>query len=266
MLASAFSIYTMLSISAPFFWYPRWSRVEPATTDTLRVLFVDNCHVSQREARAMLIAHTPEVAVIVGAARESFLAAGYGLANRRDFDERGEITVLTSLHIEDRGVPNLGFNARSGGVVGLKLPSGFTIDLGVISLRPSTARNEFERNRISARRLASYMRNSEATRLVLGNFYATPFSQLASVFTSQARLRSLWYGKGMLKTYDMNHVLSHFTFSHGFVSRDMRPGRVDRLKLPGCSFAGLSADLLIESPTRNSDDARPRESTIEELE
>jgi hypothetical protein len=214
----------------------------------------------------MLIAHTPEVAVIVGAARESFLAAGYGLANRRDFDERGEITVLTSLHIEDRGVPNLGFNARSGGVVGLKLPSGFTIDLGVISLRPSTARNEFERNRISARRLASYMRNSEATRLVLGNFYATPFSQLASVFTSQARLRSLWYGKGMLKTYDMNHVLSHFTFSHGFVSRDMRPGRVDRLKLPGCSFAGFSADLLIESPTRNSDDARPRESTIEDLE
>ena len=129
-----------------------------------------------------------------------------------------------------------------------------------------TPGSEFERNRISARRLASYMRNSEATRLVVGSFYATPFSQLSSVFTSQARLRSLWYGKGMVKTYDMNHTFSRFTFSHGFVSRDIRPRRVERVEVPGCSRAGLSADLLVESPVPASKDYSPRESTIEELE
>jgi hypothetical protein len=110
------------------------------------------------------------------------------------------------------------------------------------------------------------MRNSEATRLVVGSFYATPFSQLASVFTSQARLRSLWYGKGMVKTYDMNHTLSYFTFSHAFVSRDIRPRRVERLEVPGCALAGFSADLLVEAPARNIDDVAPRESTIEESE
>lgn len=265
-LASAYCIYTIINVAAPFFWYPRWSRPEPASTDTLRLLFIDDCHLGQGEAREILLARKPDVAVVLGAARESFLAAGTDLAHRRDFDEQGGIAVLTSLSVQDRGVPNLGFNARPGGVVGLKLASGATVDLGVVSLRPSTTRSDFERNRISARRLASYMRNSEATRLVVGSFYATPFSQIASVFTSQARLRSLWYGKGMMKTYDMNHTFSQFTFSHGFVSRDIRPRRVERLEVPGCSLAGLSVDLRIESPAPANNEASPRESAVEELE
>ncbi len=265
-LASVYCIYTITSVVEPFFWYPRWSKTEPPFTDTLRVLFIDDCAVGQREAREILLANAPDVTVVVGAARASFLAAGANLTHRRDFDEREEISILTALDLQDRGVPNLGFNARPGGVVGLKLQSGATVDLGVVSLRPTTTRSEFERNRISARRLASYMRNSEATRLVVGSFYATPFSQLSSVFTSQARLRSLWYGKGIVKTYDMNHTFSRFTFSHGFVSRDIRPRRVERVEVPGCSRAGLSADLLVESPVPASKDYSPRESTIEELE
>jgi len=266
MLASAYCLYTIISLAVPFFWYPRWSKTLPASADTLRLVFIDDCYLSQSDAREILLIRNPEVAVVVGAARESLLLEGTTLNNRRDFGDADKVSILSSLDLPDRGVPNLGFSARPGGVVGVKLASGATVDLGVIGLRPSTTQSEFERNRISARRLSSYMRNSDATRLVIGSFYATPFSQFASVFTSQARLRSLWYGKGMVKTFDMNHTLSYFTFSHGFISRDMRPLRVERLSVPGCARAGLFADLRIESRAGSDSHASPHESTIEDIE
>jgi hypothetical protein len=214
----------------------------------------------------MLVTRAPDLVVAIGAARESVRAESAALVNRRDFGDRAEILVLTSLDVQDRGVPNLGFRAMPGGVVGLKLPSGAVVDVGVIELRSSTTPNEFERNRVSARRLASYMRNSDATRLVVGSFHSTPFSQLVSVFTSQARMRSVWYGRGMMKTYDMNDVTSYFSFSHGLVSRDMRPASVERLTIPGCARSGLFVDLIIERPAQNQAATSPRESTIEETE
>jgi hypothetical protein len=265
-LASGYSVYTIISAAVPFFHYARWPVIESRSAEELRVVFVDDCQLSQSQAREMLLAYRPDVAVIIGEARKSFFAEGTSLVNRSDFDGQGEISIASSLELRDRNVPNLGFHARAGGVVGVKLTSGGVIDLGVLSLRPSSTRSEFERNRISARRLASYMRSSDATRLVVGSFYATPFSQLVSVFTSQVRLRSLWYGRGMVKTHDMNHPYSHFTFSHTFVSRDVYPARVERLNVPGCSLAGLFAELRVKAsaPQGNKPDMPPL--TVEDSE
>lgn len=264
-LTSAFCLYTIISVSVPFFWYPKWSSTEPASAGTLRLVFIDDCHLSQSQAHEILVTRTPHVVVVIGSAREVFLAEGSSLASRSDFGDEAEVTVLTSLDARERDVPNLGFRAMPGGVIGLKLSSGVTVDLGVIGLRPSTTQSEFERNRISARRLASYMRNSDATRLVVGSFYSTPFSQFVSVFTSQARMRSVWYGKGIVKTYDMNHAVSRFPFSHGLVSRDIKPVSVERFTIPGCSRAGLFFDLVIERPAQTDGGTSTRESTIEEI-
>ncbi len=242
-LASGYCLCAILSASVPFLWYPRWSSDNLPSVGDLRLVFIDDCHISQSEAHELLKTRAPNVVVVMGSAREVFLAEGTSLATRRDFGDRGEITVLTSLDTREIGVPNLGFRAMPGGVIGVKLSGGATVDLGVIGLRPSTTRSDFERNRISARRLSSYMRNSEATRLVVGSFYSTPFSQFVSVFTSQARMRSVWYGKGIVKTYDMDNVVSRFPFSHVLVSRDLRPISVERLTIPGCARAGFFVNL-----------------------
>lgn len=266
-LASSYALYFMLSQAMPYLRYDRWIAFDSAPAQRLRLLFVDDCPFPERRAKEMLQSYQPEVVVAVGAARDAFRTEGEALAYRRDFDGEQGVLVESSLVLEDRGVPNLGFNGRPGGVVGVKLSNGEAIDLGVINLSSAGTKSEFERNRVSARRLSSYMRNSDATRIAIGNFYATPFSQLTSVFTGQARLRSLWYGKGIVKTYDMNSPYSYFLFSHGFVSRDVAPARVERLTVPGCSLAGLFAELVVVKPEPQGLVAHGApESTMDDLE
>jgi hypothetical protein len=70
----------------------------------------------------------------------------------------------------------------------------------------------------------------------------------------------------MVKTHDMNHPYSHFTFSHTFVSRDVYPARVERLNVPGCSLAGLFAELRVKAsaPQGNKPDMPPL--TVEDSE
>lgn len=265
-VSSLYCVSVIAATAIPLFRTPRWGEVDTSSHDRFRILFVDDCHITDTNAREMLVAYQPAVAVVIGAARESFLAEGKALVNRRDFEGDKIVSVASSFSLQERGAANLGFQARPGGVVAFQLPSGVAVDLGVLKLGSSGSRADFERNRISARRLASYMRNADSARMVVGSFYAGPFSQFVSVFTSQARLRSWWRGKGLVKTYDMNSLYSRFTYSHGFVSRDIRPLRVERLVVPGCSYAGMFAELAIAKPEVVAGPAQEPESTIDDTQ
>lgn len=265
-VSSLYCVYVIAATAVPLFRTPRWGEVDTSSRDSFRILFVDDCQIADTNAREMLVTYQPEVAVVIGAARERFLAEGKELVNRRDFAGDKVVSVVSSLSLQERGAENLGFQARPGGVVAFQLPGGTAVDLGVLKLGASTTRGDFERNRISARRLASYMRNADSVRMVVGSFHSTPFSQFTSVFTSQARLRSLWRGKGLVKTYDMKSLYSRFSYSHGFVSRDIRPLRVERVVVPGCSYAGIFAELTIAKPEDVAGPSRPPESTIDDTQ
>jgi len=254
----------ILSAAAPFLRYDRWDEAVPPVAQRLRLLFVDDCGITPPQARGLLDGYYPDVLVVSGTPRETFLASAGRFTYRREFGGHAGVLVISSLELLDPDVSNLGINSRPGGVVAVKLPSGALISLGVINLSPAFNQRDFERNRVSARRLASVMRNSDSTRLVIGDFYATPLSQFVSVFTEQARLRSLWYGQGIVKTYDMRRMLSHFTLSHALVSRDLRPAKVERVSIPECSRAGIFTELVLQEHSSSNDEKYARELVTDE--
>ncbi len=265
-LTSGYSAYSILVSALPYFHYNRWPVADEKTAEKVRILFVDDCQFSGSQISEMRTRYQPDLVVAAGAARESLSIIGQYLPYRYDFDGEKGLSITSSLRIEERGVPNLGFNARAGGVVALRLSTGRAVDFGVVNLRPAFSTVEFERNRISARRLASYMRNSDSTRIAIGNLYATQFSQVASVFTSQARLRSVWYGRGLVKTYHMGYPLMHFSLLHGFVSRDLFPSRVERVAISGCALAGFFTEVEVYQPAGNREEHTELESTLDEAD
>jgi hypothetical protein len=151
----------------------------------------------------------------------------------------GEISIASKISFATDKISELGLLAFPGGVISLNIPGYRRVELGVMALEPSLSGESFERNRVTARRLSSLMRNSIETRIVAASFNTTPFSQIASIYTEQTRMRSLMFGLGLLKTYNMLNPWSSFTYSNVFVSKDIKREKFERISLKDRTHAAL---------------------------
>jgi hypothetical protein len=159
--------------------------------------------------------------------------------------ENGGIRILSQIPIASQQIDQLGLESFPGGVFTLQPPSGPAIEVGVMALKPSMSQEIFERNRITARRLSSLMRNSSAPRLVAAEFATTPFSSFVSVYSEQAKLRSLMFGQGLLKTFNLESPLALSNDSNVFVSRDLEPVVFERIILPGRARSVLYFEVRV---------------------
>jgi hypothetical protein len=128
----------------------------------------------------------------------------------------------------------LGIEAFPGGVFVLQQEGSAAIEIGVMRLERSISSEVFERNRVTSRRLASLMRNSDEPRLVVAQFGTTPFSQLMAIYPKQARLRSLMFGMELSKMFEIAWPALVSPGSNIFVSRDFTRQTLELIHLPGC--------------------------------
>jgi hypothetical protein len=118
----------------------------------------------------------------------------------------GEIRFYSRAPFVGEVHNDLGLQALPGGWCSVALSPNHSLEVGFLALKPSRDAQSFERNRISARRLSSLMRNSERPRLLLANFNATPTSQLVAIYPEQTRMYSLRFGA------KMSSILSSFNY------------------------------------------------------
>lgn len=239
------------SLAWPYLRYDRWPTYTAEDSASLRILFVTNWR-SEDESRdfAGLVArYSPDLVVISGRERDFFdtFLPSTRLAHRFRFGEPGDgsIEIASALPLRNSEALALGLNAFPGGVVPVEVAPDVVLKLGVLALEPSFSKAQFERNRVTARRLSSIMRGGQGTRVVLANFNATPFSQLAYVYRKQARLRSAFYGMGLLASWDMRSWWARFSASDVLISKDARPIRRERVELPSRSHAAWFVELEI---------------------
>jgi hypothetical protein len=233
-------------IMAPYLYYGSWSATREVLGPELGFLWLEGRSESDRvEDLSKLLARTTPTVVIM---------SGYGdldsqrLSDLRDYpylqrtasQERGGITLFSKIPFGNQVTDSLGIEALPGGVFVLQPSETESIEVGVLALARSTSRGIFERNRVTARRLSSLMRNSGAPRVVVGQFGTTPFSQLMSVYPQQARMRSLMFGIGLLKTFDMNNPFIALTDSNVFVSTDLVRRGFERIHRSGQTHAALA--------------------------
>ncbi len=140
---------------------------------------------------------------------------------------------------------DLGVNAEVGGFIPLEVATTKTVRLGLLDLTQAVTQAQFERNRISSRRLSSLVRNSADTRIVVGQFSATPFSQLVAIYTQQAKVRSLRFDSGLLGSLPLLAFCRTNCPAQVFVSKDVTPGTFEEVKLPGRNRPGLFFDVRV---------------------
>jgi hypothetical protein len=213
--------------AVPYVYYADGSIQFDEKSQYLSGIWIDGW--SRDDSPAQIVAavkrYNPELLLVAGSNLESLskLIPDIGFAEVVQVDsvDNKSIFIASAGPFRPEKVSNLGVNSWPGGVFSQSLPDGSEIQIGVITLERSSNQGRFERNRVTARRLSSIMRDSDKTRLVVGQFSATPFSQFVSVYSEQAKMNSLMFGRWMMGTVNI------------FASKDVLSNSVSRIELPG---------------------------------
>jgi hypothetical protein len=190
----------------PYFYFANWRVANSSQTEYLTGIWVDDWSgVDKTSAIEQLVfSYKPDL----------FLVSGQKTGDLKGILRRGHFRDIAYVDsVEDRSFvlastrtilpikfPNLGVMAWSGGVFSILLDQEREFQIGVMNLEPSINKENFERNRVTARRLSSIMRDSSLSRLVAARFNTTPFSQFVSVYTEQAGMNSLMFGERVMPT------------------------------------------------------------------
>jgi hypothetical protein len=240
-----YMIVSMGSVLAPYLWYSRWPQPPNQDAPIISGLWIDGWSTRDTlsDLREVLLRTKPMVVMVSGdfAGLEPSLDVLKFLPYRARTSsaENGGISIFSAIPIGAEHIDHLGVEAFPGGVFSLYPPGGRSIELGVMALVRSTSQEQFERNRITARRLSSVMRSSRAPRIVAAQFSTSPFSPFVGVYSEQVRLRSVMFGLGLYKTFNMENPFVMTTDNNIFVSQDFSRVSFERIHLPMRERAAL---------------------------
>jgi hypothetical protein len=192
----------------------------------------------------------PDIVVVAG-------ASGLG---EIEISLRGRLSYV--LHSADQSTPvirlfsrfpllnesrsELGLGALSGIYSKIALDDDVVFEFGAVSLQSSRSLDSFEQSRVTSRRLASLMRNSISPRMVVGDFMATPLSQIVSMYNRQARMRSVFYGQGVSTFARIQSVMRPIENVNAFVSAGVEV--TDTRMVPATDGAQPSLFVAINVP------------------
>lgn len=251
LISHLFVIGYVVSRLSPYFTFSRWPHLVSENSAPLSLLYVDGWSSDDRVEEFVPIVEEKKPSLIVlsgknvGPAMAALSGERFQYRSLTQPSEDGEISIASVIPLTTDSIEGLGLNAYPGGVATLQLAPSKVVQLGVLIMEPSFSKAQFERNRISTRRLATLMRNSDETRILLANFNATPFSQFTSMYLDQARMRSLLFGHGLAKSYDLRDPMIHLLLSNGLVSRDVEPQYVELVRVLGRARSAIFASVRI---------------------
>gem|GEM_PF-1666998 len=253
----------MLCKLFPFVHYNRWPLVIEDSESNVRGLWVDGWSAADRVAELNEVISVKQLSVVMIAGTAPHEALRDPLLDLFPYrattapvepanGEHVSIAIFSKVPFTSERIDQFGVEALPGGVFPLQLPNGAVLELGVMSLVPSDSQQSFERNRITSRRLSALMRSSSAARIVAAQFSTTPFSQFMAVYPEQVKMRSLMYGIGLYKTFDMNNFSNYSTESNVFVSHNVARIEFERIRVEGRSRAMLYFHVQVARDLRES--------------
>lgn len=209
--------------------WPYWSYTHAVrlAKDEAIAVGVFHAHVGPGEQEANLFEKKvreflPEILVIHGESQN--LTERLHVSERLPYSVRGSAGGPSSIHIYS-AYPfgpdvrdDFGVGALPAIHVRLYLDSEVVFELGVISLVQSLSNESFQLARVTSRRMASLTRNSITPRMVVGDFSATPFSRIVSTYDREARVRSIFAGKGLQSWFDIQGIIEQSRNVNAFVS------------------------------------------------
>ena len=241
----------MLDRGWSYISFHRWGERSGTSAPSISGVWIDSW--TERDDVQALIKSVsglkPNIIMVSGvkldAVSEAVPAAEYPHRVRLRAEHSREIQLLSQLPFGADPRLDLGIHAEVGGFIPLAVGLNKTIQLGVLGLAPSTNATDFERKRISSRRLSALVRNSAATRIVVGQFSATPFSQLMSIYTQQARVRSLRFNSGFPAALRTLRFCQTECPAQVFISKDAVPEIFEEFPIAERNQSGIYFKIVV---------------------
>jgi hypothetical protein len=233
-LAQAYLVVRIIELALPFYV------TSPPPTEELgrevRVLF---SHVDFQPDGVPLLAkevaaRKPDIIVLTGdqgdldVAQEA-LPQMPSVFSSAQSGPRG-VRVLSAFTAQPGGETSLGIGVLPSIFVRLRVSNSNTLLLGALDLLPAASQDDFFRSKVTSRRVATLMRYAPEPRMVIGSFEATPFAPLVSMYVRQVHLRSVMFGRGLWRTFDVRDPLIRLTLDHAFVSDNMEVSSLDMIE------------------------------------
>lgn len=140
------------------------------------------------------------------------------------------LLVLSRFEPQDGSQKGLGVGALPGAFLKLRVPQVGTMLFGALSLIPAASQDDFFLSKVTSRRLATLMRYQSEPRVVVGDFNASPFAPLVNMYPRQLGFRSVMYGQGLVRTFDLEEPMVRLTLDNAFVSKDIRVSAFETLE------------------------------------
>lgn len=153
------------------------------------------------------------------------------------------IGVVSKLPPASSPRTSLGLGVRPAMVAAFALSDGQTLPIIAFDALPPFGPDEVEQSWLTTRRLATLVRFDFPSAVVLTDLNATPFSRFYRVFVKEASVRDVFWGRGMVRTWDMTRWWMRFQIDHVFVKGALRTRQASIVDLPGSDHRALVVDL-----------------------
>lgn len=245
-------IFIVANLGRPYVYFDRWPSLVGKKVSQVGVLvapFFDG-DAASATLQSMIHKYRPDILVMMD--------SGYGMRRTKESREfpfvkehnvanNGRITIVSKFPFREGGSDGIGFGALPALYEELSLADGTIVEFGALLLSPVTDQEAFEDNKVTARRMATLVRNSSRHRMVVGSFFDSPFSKIVSLYTRQGRLRSVMFGRGFQNTWDMQSAFLKLPADHAFVSRYISVQDVTLFEAPTSRHRGIFFRAIFES-------------------
>lgn len=222
----------------PYVFHSPWVKPPMDESSVLTGLWIDSWGQHEDLSALVRLIQDKSASLVIlsgtvsGSEQEPALQSLFPHYNSTTPQRDGQVRLWSQFSFADHAVRNLGIRALPGGLFSLQLANGKKIEVGVLSLLPSANQLDFERNRISSRRLSALIRSSRLPRIVAAEFSTTPFSQLVAIYPEQARVRPLLHKADAHFSRIPGYSRDLIADSTVFVSKDFTQITFEQLRVP----------------------------------
>jgi hypothetical protein len=129
---------------------------------------------------------------------QTFLAASHPYRLKRGSTGQSLLEVSSRLPWDSNSVLDLGEYALPAALLRIPFGEGSYCWIGILSLYAGTSQEQFEVNKVTVRRMASFVKNLSEPVIVLADLQSSTFSRFYTMFSEQIKLKGLFEGRGLL--------------------------------------------------------------------
>lgn len=241
----------------PYVWHATEMETRVSHVRSEKFLLLDLADGSldvSRIAKA-LVEPRPAVVVVLAAQRGEALSplwAQYPYKISSDVAYEGRVDLRSTFPLVGPTVTGFGIEAYPALMSKIRVSPEVELDIAAFDLQVPQARLDFERSRVSARRVASAFRYSTYPRMVFGGFRMPPTAPPTTMYVEYLRLKSVLFTRGVTGLWEVTRRLFDFSSNiNVFTAQSIKISDVNEWTVSRDGFRGLAFTAAFPASPRD---------------